>query len=69
MLAVSFSVLLWVGHVLHQQAPPLPTAVLTGNGQTLYTKADMELGRQVWQSIGGQPLGSIWGHRALLAPD
>ena len=35
----------------------------------LYTRADIETGRQVWQSIGGQQLGSIWGHGALVAPD
>jgi nitric oxide reductase subunit B len=57
LLIVSFSVLLWVGRVVHQQAPPLPSAVLTSDGQTLYTRADMETGRQVWQSIGGQQLG------------
>ena len=26
-------------------------------------------GRQVWQSIGGQQLGSIWGHGSYVAPD
>jgi nitric oxide reductase subunit B len=35
----------------------------------VYSRADIELGRQVWQSIGGQQLGSIWGHGALVAPD
>src|SRR5690606_13890538 len=30
---------------------------------------DIERGRQVWQSIGGQQLGSIWGHGAYVAPD
>jgi nitric oxide reductase subunit B len=69
LLIASFAVLLWVGDVVHQQAPPLPTAVVTSDGQTLYTRADLEEGRQVWQSIGGQQLGSIWGHGALLAPD
>ena len=69
LLLASFAVLLWVGEQVHQQAPPLPAAVLTSGGQTLYTRADMELGRQVWQSIGGQQLGSIWGHGALVAPD
>ncbi|MGB5940960.1 MAG: nitric-oxide reductase large subunit [Rhodanobacter sp.] len=69
LLVASFAVLLWVGSVVHQQAPPLPAAVVTGNGQTLYTRADLDQGRQVWQSIGGQQLGSIWGHGALLAPD
>ncbi|MEI7037924.1 nitric-oxide reductase large subunit [Fulvimonas yonginensis] len=69
LLLASFSLLLWVGKEVHQQAPPLPTAVLTADGQTLYTRADIEQGRQVWQSIGGQQLGSIWGHGALVAPD
>src|SRR5690606_1405832 len=68
-LTASFATLLWIGSVIHQQAPPLPAAVVTSDGQTLYTRADMEEGRQVWQSIGGQQLGSIWGHGALLAPD
>ncbi len=69
LLVASFAVLLWVGSLVHQQAPPLPTAVVTSGDETLYTKGDIELGREVWQSIGGQQLGSIWGHGALLAPD
>ncbi|MFC5440170.1 nitric-oxide reductase large subunit [Rhodanobacter ginsenosidimutans] len=69
LLISSFAVLLWVGDVVHQEAPPLPAAVVTSEGQTLYTRADLQEGRQVWQSIGGQQLGSIWGHGALLAPD
>ena len=43
--------------------------VLTDSGTTVYKRADIEMGRQVWQSIGGQQLGSIWGHGALVAPD
>lgn len=69
LLLASFSVLLWVGREVHQQAPPLPDAVVISNGATLYTRADIERGREVWQSIGGQQLGSIWGHGALVAPD
>ncbi|OZB60081.1 MAG: nitric oxide reductase large subunit [Lysobacterales bacterium 14-68-21] len=69
LLLASFSVLLWVGKEVHQQAPPLPEAVVTTGGATLYTRADIEQGREVWQSIGGQQLGSIWGHGALVAPD
>ena len=69
LLIASFGVLLWVGGEIHRQAPPLPGAVVTADGQTLLTRADIEEGRQVWQSIGGQQLGSIWGHGALLAPD
>src|SRR6185437_12350427 len=69
LLIASFGVLLWVGDQVHQYAPPLPQAVVTSGNETLFTGDDIELGKQVWQSIGGQQLGSIWGHGALLAPD
>jgi nitric oxide reductase subunit B len=69
LLAVSFAVLLWVGGEIHRVMPPMPAAVVTSDGQTLYTRADIEKGRQVWQSIGGQQLGSIWGHGSYVAPD
>jgi nitric oxide reductase subunit B len=69
LLAASFAVLLWVGTEIHRQMPPLPEAVVGSDGTTVYTRADIETGRQVWQSIGGQQLGSIWGHGAYVAPD
>ncbi|MFN7182829.1 MAG: nitric-oxide reductase large subunit [Thermomonas haemolytica] len=69
LLAASFAVMLWLGVDLVHTAPPIPARVVAASGQTLYTRADIEHGRQVWQSIGGQQLGSIWGHGALVAPD
>jgi len=69
LLTLGFGVLLWMGGEIHRQAPPMPKVVLSSEGQTLYTQADIEIGRTVWQSIGGQQLGSIWGHGALVAPD
>ena len=69
LLVVGFGVLLWMGGEIHRQMPPMPDAVVTDGGDTVYTRADMERGRQVWQSIGGQQLGSVWGHGALVAPD
>ena len=69
LLAVSFGVLLWMGREVYVHAPPLPERVVSDSGQVLYTRNDMEVGRQVWQSIGGQQLGSVWGHGALIAPD
>jgi len=35
----------------------------------LFTSEDVLQGQEVWQSIGGQQLGSIWGHGALQPPD
>ncbi|MFN3844036.1 MAG: nitric-oxide reductase large subunit [Rehaibacterium terrae] len=69
LLAASFAVLLWVGNEIHRQMPPLPSAVITSEGETVFTRADIERGRQVWQSIGGHQLGSIWGHGSYVAPD
>ena len=69
LLLLSFSVLLWVGGEIHRVMPPIPSAVVTDTGKTIYTRADIQKGRQVWQSIGGQQLGSIWGHGSYVAPD
>jgi nitric oxide reductase subunit B len=69
LLAVSFAVLLWVGGEIHREAPPMPERVLATDGRLIYTRADIETGRQVWQSIGGHQLGSIWGHGGYVAPD
>jgi nitric oxide reductase subunit B len=69
LLATGFAVLLWMGGEIHRQAPPIPEQVIAANGTVIFTRADIETGRTVWQSIGGQQLGSIWGHGALVAPD
>jgi nitric oxide reductase subunit B len=69
LLVASFSVLLWIGGEIHRVMPPIPEAVRTAEGRTLFTRADIEKGRQVWQSTGGQQLGSIWGHGSYVAPD
>ena len=69
LLIASFAVLLWVGSEVHRQAPPLPERVVAEDGRVIFTRQDIETGRQVWQSIGGQQLGSIWGHGGYVAPD
>src|SRR5688572_21673339 len=69
LLIVSFSILLWAGGEIFRAAPPMPDAVTTQQGKLLYTRGDIEKGRQVWQSMGGMQLGSIWGHGGYVAPD
>ncbi|MDI9239955.1 nitric-oxide reductase large subunit [Lysobacter sp. LF1] len=69
LLIASFAVLLWVGSEIHRQQPPMPEQVTGPNGEVVFTRKDIETGRQVWQSIGGQQLGSIWGHGGYVAPD
>jgi nitric oxide reductase subunit B len=69
LLAISFGILLLVGGQIHHKAPPMPERVVAAGGQTVFERADIERGRQVWQSLGGMQLGSIWGHGGYVAPD
>ncbi len=69
LLLASFGVLLWVGYDISLKDPPVPERVVTESGETVYTRADIQRGRQVWQSMGGMQLGSIWGHGGYVAPD
>ena len=69
MFLISFGVLVWIGGDIYRQAPPMPERVVAEGGATLYSRADIEHGRQVWQTTGGQQLGSIWGHGGYVAPD
>src|SRR5438132_14305339 len=69
LLLTSFAALLWMGGEIHRSEPPMPERVVAANGEVLFTRADIETGRVVWQSFGGQQLGSIWGHGARVAPD
>jgi len=69
LLVASFAVLLWSGGQIFRAAPPMPERVVSQEGQVVYTRADIEEGRQVWQSTGGMQLGSIWGHGSYVAPD
>ncbi len=65
----SFSVLGIVGYKGIKTAPPIPAQVVTSDGQVLFTGEFIRNGQNVWQSIGGQEIGSIWGHGAYVAPD
>jgi nitric oxide reductase subunit B len=69
LLSSTFAVLLFVGSEIYRLAPPLPEQVVSASGETLFTRDDLDTGRQVWQSMGGMQVGSIWGHGALIAPD
>ncbi|BCT91703.1 nitric-oxide reductase large subunit [Lysobacter helvus] len=69
LLIASFAVLLWAGGEIFRAAPPIPERVVDATGATVYTRHDIERGRQVWQSMGGMQLGSIWGHGGYVAPD
>jgi nitric oxide reductase subunit B len=65
----SFVVLGGVGKQMIDQAPPIPSEVVTSDGRMLFDRATIQDGQNVWQSLGGQQIGSIWGHGSYVAPD
>ena len=68
-LFAAFFILGFFGREVYRQAPPIPERVVTTDGRPLMTRDSILTGQQVWQSTGGQQLGSIWGHGAYQAPD
>src|SRR5580765_3639757 len=65
----SFAVLGWVGTEIFRQAPPIPREVVTTDGAVLIAGEEIQNGQNVWQSLGGMEMGSIWGHGSYVAPD
>lgn len=66
---ISFAVLGYYGYEIYQKAPPLPERVVTTDGEVVFEGQDIKDGQNVWQSMGGQEVGSVWSHGAYLAPD
>ena len=68
-LIICFSILGFYGHEIYREKPPIPEKVVSLDGTTIFTKQEIENGQNVWQSIGGQEVGTVWGHGAYVAPD
>ena len=68
-ILLSFGVLGFFGVEIFRTMPPFPKQVVTTEGEVLFEGQDIKDGQNVWQSIGGQTVGSIWGHGAYIAPD
>jgi nitric oxide reductase subunit B len=68
-MGVSFLVLGWIGTRIYQEMPPLPTTVVSSDGSVLIGEGEIQAGQNVWQSLGGMEVGSIWGHGSYVAPD
>ena len=65
----SFLVLGWIGTRIYQELPPIPDKYVTTDGVTLLDSDDIKAGQNVWQSMGGMQVGSVWGHGSYVAPD
>ena len=68
-MVISFGILGFFGNEIYRKAPPIPEKVSTQDGTILLTASDIKDGQNVWQSMGGQEVGTIWGHGAYKAPD
>ncbi len=68
-MVLSFGTLLYYGIEIYREAPPIPDKVVTTDGELIFTGQEIKDGQNVWQSLGGHQLGTIWGHGAYQAPD
>lgn len=68
-MGVSFLVLGWIGTRIYQEMPPIPAKVVSSEGTTLIDEGEILAGQNVWQSMGGMEVGSVWGHGSYVAPD
>ncbi len=66
---LSFAVLGWLGREIYLAAPPIPHAVKTQDGTTLFTGDEIQDGQRAWLNAGGQQFGTVWGHGSYVAPD
>jgi nitric oxide reductase subunit B len=65
----SFAVLGWIGTRIYQEMPPLADRVETTDGNVIVASGEIAKGQNVWQSLGGMQVGSVWGHGSYVAPD
>ncbi len=68
-MVFSFGVLGWIGSRIYQEMPPLPDRVITTDGTVVIAEGVIGRGQNVWQTMGGMQVGSVWGHGSYLAPD
>ncbi|BDG02634.1 nitric-oxide reductase large subunit [Anaeromyxobacter oryzae] len=68
-IAASFVILGAMGPRIRSSAPPIPDRVVTGDGRVVTDGSAIHRGQNVWQSLGGQEVGTVWGHGAYVAPD
>jgi nitric oxide reductase subunit B len=68
-IVISFSILGWIGTRIYQEMPPIPDRVVTREGRVVIGDGEVGQGQNIWQTMGGMEVGSVWGHGSYVAPD
>ena len=68
-LIIGFFIMGVLTYYTYSDEPPIPEVVKTENGSTLFTRADIMAGQQIFLGNGLMEYGSIFGHGAYLGPD
>lgn len=66
---ISFAVLGWAGLRIYQEKPPIPEWIVGTDGAIIVPPNGITEGQNVWQSLGGMEMGTVWGHGSYVAPD
>lgn len=64
-----FALLILIAFLTPRYAPPIPLRVLNPSGGTVFTRADILAGQEVFLRYGLMENGTIWGHGGYLGPD
>lgn len=64
-----FTILGILAYLTYSEQPPIPGAVTSPAGVTLFTRSDVYEGMDVFRRYGLMEYGSIYGHGAYLGPD
>jgi len=68
-LIIGFFILGVLTYSTYHDEPPIPDVVKSADGSTLFTRADIMAGQQIFLGNGLMEYGSIFGHGAYLGPD
>lgn len=68
-MSISFAILGYYGYEIYQESPPIPDEIIADDTTVIFTGQQIKDGQNIWQSMGGQEVGTVWGHGAYVAPD
>src|SRR5215471_1452203 len=68
-LLFGFTVMIVGGVMMYRSRAPIPERVVTADGTTLFTAADIQEGQDLFRKRGLMDYGTVLGHGAYIGPD